>query len=66
MSLTALCERYEQAGLFRCSKSMAVALSQIRSLKSEPRGRILIELANAEKIIVSRSYAARLRRVLGL
>lgn len=66
MTLTTLCERYEESGLFRCSKSMAVSLSEICSLKSERCGRILIELPNKEKIIVSRSYAAKLRRRLSL
>ena len=48
-------------GFFRCSKAMAVNLMEIRRLRSEAGGRILVELSNGEKVLVSRRYAALLR-----
>lgn len=65
-SLTALCAEHEKNGVFRCAKNMAVGISHISRLKSEQCGKILISLESQEKILVSRSYAAKLRRKLSL
>lgn len=60
LSLTEL----EAEGLFRCAKSMAVRIGAIRSLKSRANGRILATLHNGEQVLISRRYAAALRRAL--
>lgn len=51
-------------GFFRCGKSAAVNLRQTEQLRSQPGGRLLLTLSNGEKILVSRRYAAVLRRQL--
>lgn len=63
-SLTALVQRLEPIGFFRCSKAMAVNLHAIASISCGPGGRIIAVLSNNEKIIISRHYSAQLRRKL--
>ncbi len=62
VSLQDLAEQYP--GFVRCSKSMVVNLQAIRKLRSELSGRILASLRNGEDILISRHYAAMLRRTL--
>ena len=62
LSLTQLENEYPD--YFRCSKSAVLNISQIRHLRSELNGRILVELSNGEKLLVSRYYASELRRHL--
>ncbi len=63
-SLSSLAADYSHHGFFRCSKSMVINLNALISLKSGDHGRILAQLNNGERIIVSRRYAHALRSIL--
>lgn len=56
--------RYGEQGIVRCARTMAVNLYQVEWLKSQPGGRILAELVNGERILISRKYAQALRERL--
>lgn len=66
LNLAELEDRYSELGLFRAGKSAVVNLHHIRSLKSQPDGRIEAALETGEKLMVSRHYAPLLRERLGL
>lgn len=51
---------------FRCSKSMILNIRKIKSVKADFNGRMIAELLNNERIIISRSYVKDLKRKLGL
>ena len=63
---------YELEGLlderdfFRCSKSVIINLSKVVRLKPEITRNILATLTNGEVIVVSRRYAAELKKLLGI
>ena len=63
-SLAAVAEACAAQGFVRCSKSMAVNLRRIASLKGGDYGLIYATLENGEKILVSRRYAKALRTIL--
>lgn len=54
------------ANFFRCSKSLIINIRKIRSVKSELNGRMIAELLNGEKLMISRSYVKDLKRKLGV
>lgn len=56
--------RYGGQGMVRCTRTMAVNLYQVEWLKSQPGGKILAELANGERVLISRKYAQALRERL--
>jgi DNA-binding LytR/AlgR family response regulator len=51
---------------FRANKSCIINFAQIKSLKSDLDGRILITMSNREKLFVSRQYAAIVKKKLGV
>lgn len=66
LTLGELEARHEDLGFCRASKSMAVNLHGIRSLKNCGAGRIEAVMKNGEKIMISRHYAPLLRERLGM
>lgn len=63
-SLEHLAIRYEDRGMFRCSKSMVINIYKISYLKSEPGNRICSTMENGEQVMISRRYARILRQIL--
>lgn len=63
-SLERLAVRYEDRGMFRCSKSMVINIYKISYLKSQPGNRICATMENGEQVIISRRYARILRQIL--
>lgn len=63
-SLERLAIRYEDRGMFRCSKSMVINIYKISYLKSEPGNRICATVENDEQVMISRRYARILRQIL--
>jgi DNA-binding LytR/AlgR family response regulator len=57
-------QHFSNQGFFRCSKSMALNIYQIDSLKSESGNRILATMTNKEQVMISRHYAKELRAIL--
>ena len=51
---------------FRCSKSTIIHLNKIVKLKPEITRNILATLSNGENIVISRRYAAELKKLLGI
>lgn len=59
-------EKFRDTSFVRISKSAIVNLRKIGSIKSESYGRLLAELFNGEKIIISRQYMQNIKSKLGL
>lgn len=52
--------------LFRCSKSMILNADKIQYVHPSVSGRFEATLANSEKVIISRQYVSKLKRLLGV
>lgn len=52
--------------LFRCSKSMILNISKIKSVAPSINGRFEAKLTNYETVIISRQYVPDLKRKLGM
>ena len=52
--------------LFRCSKSMILNISKIRSVAPSVNGRFEAKLMNNETVIISRQYVPNLKKCLGM
>ena len=63
-SLAALTETLDDIRFFRCSKSMILNIDKIEKLKSLPSNRIDATMQGGEHILISRTYAADLRKRL--
>lgn len=53
-------------GFVRTGKSVVLNLKEVSSLRSEIGGRMLATLSNGERTVISRAYAPRIRKLLGL
>lgn len=51
---------------FRANKSCIINFEQIKALKSDIDGRILLTMSNSEKLYVSRQYAPFVKKKLGV
>ena len=56
----------DKRDFFRCSKSTIIHLNKVEKLKPEVTRNILATLTNGENIVVSRRYAAELKKLLGI
>ena len=63
-SLASLTETLDNIKFFRCSKSMILNIDMIEKLKSLPSNRIDATMVGGEHILISRTYAADLRKRL--
>ncbi len=57
-------ERLSDKGFARISKSVLVHLSKIESIAPSPGRKFEAELCNGERVIISRQYAADLKKIL--
>ncbi|MCR5772443.1 MAG: LytTR family transcriptional regulator DNA-binding domain-containing protein, partial [Butyrivibrio sp.] len=63
-SLNSFMTDYDDGSFFRCSKSMVINVSMVKSLKSLSSNRIDATMEGGEHIIISRRYASEFRRLL--
>lgn len=59
-------ERFKETSFIRVSKSFIVNLSKVGNIRSETNGRLIAELVNGEKIVISRQYVPLIKKKLGL
>lgn len=59
-------ERLGSGDFFRASKSMVVNFRQIKALRPEFGGRILLTMCNGERCLVSRQYVPIVKEKLGI
>ena len=59
-------ERFSNTTFVRVSKSFIVNLRKVASIQTETNGRLIAQLVNKEKIIISRQYVAAIREKLGV
>lgn len=57
-------EAYSEHHFIRCSKSMVLNLMQLESISPALNGRFFAHMKNGEKIIISRQYVPRLKRMV--
>lgn len=66
LKLYELEDKLSSNDFFRAGKSCIVNFNQIRALRPDIDGRILITMNNGEKLFVSRQYAAAFKKKLGI
>ncbi|WMC94373.1 LytTR family DNA-binding domain-containing protein [Kineothrix sp. MB12-C1] len=59
-------EQLDTAGFFRAGKSVLINFNEIKALKSDFNGRILVTMNNGEKLMVSRQYAVTIKEKLDI
>lgn len=66
LKLYELEEQLASHGFFRAGKSTIISFNQIKALKPDLDGRILVTMNNHEKLVVSRQYAITIKQILGV
>lgn len=66
LKLYELEEQLEAVGFFRAGKSVLINFNEIKALKSDFNGRILVTMNNGEKLMVSRQYAVTIKKKLDI
>ncbi len=66
LKLYELEEQLDAAGFFRAGKSVLINFNEIKALKSDFNGRILVTMNNEEKLMVSRQYAVTIKKKLDI
>lgn len=63
-----LYELEEKLGMYcvRVSKSMIINLRKVRNVSAQTGARMIAELLNGEKVVISRNYAGEIKRRLGI
>lgn len=56
----------DKRDFFRCSKSVIININKVTRLKPEITRNILATLSNGEVVVISRRYAAELKKLLGI
>lgn len=64
LKLYELEEQLKSSDFFRAGKSIIINFNQIKSLKPDIDGRILVTMNNDEKLVVSRQYASVIKNKL--
>lgn len=59
-------EILDQRDYFRCSKSVIVNITKVVRIKPEISRNILATLVNGEVVVISRRYAAELKKLIGV
>ncbi len=66
MKLYEIEELLQGTKLFRCSKSMILNVTKIRSVSPSLNGRFEAKLMNGESVVISRQYVPNLKKLLGM
>lgn len=66
LKLYELEEQLATSDFFRASKSCIINFNQIKALKPDIDGRILVTMNNDERLMVSRQYALTIKQKLGV
>lgn len=66
LKLYELEEQLSSHGFFRAGKSVIINFNQIKALKPDLDGRIIVTMNNKEKLVVSRQYAVTIKQMLGV
>ncbi len=59
-------EHLSGEGFVRASKAIVINLNQVRSLRPDFGGRLILTMNNGEKVFASRQYAAGIKKKLGI
>lgn len=57
-------KQYEKSHFVRCSKSVVLNLMLLDSISPALNGRFFAHMKNGEKLMISRQYASRLKRIV--
>ncbi|NLL75826.1 MAG: LytTR family transcriptional regulator [Clostridiales bacterium] len=66
LKLYELEEQLDAVGFFRAGKSVLINFNEIKALKSDLNGRILVTMNNGERLTVSRQYAVTIKKKLDI